>query len=425
MAKRCLIISYYFPPVGGGGVQRIVKLIKFLSKDNWQLTILTAQNDIINLPEDKTILAEVEHLVSLNKVQINGERNFFSFLLNNLIPQKSSFFYRWLSAFFYIPDIRKSWLIPLHQSLKAELRKKNYDCILVTSPPYSLAVFASQITRELSIPVILDMRDPWTNNPYKIHPTAYHYKKDLQLELQSISKIKYGISAYKNLVDFYDKHIPDFNTQTWNIIPNGYDENDFSKLGDDSFNNGKFNIAFSGTFYSHINNPTTLLEAIAQLDSDVRNRIIFHHIGNTQINLNKIISRLNLENHVKLWDYLPHHTCLKQLNKMDSFCFILDDRNKDSVNTIGGKVYEYLRFRKPILALVPENGEAAKLINTTNSGEVISPNNTAQICETLEKWINGNFEYQYLGIESYSREKQARLFLNVLNRACGMDQPNN
>ena len=107
---------------------------------------------------------------------------------------------------------------------------------------------------------------------------------------------------------------------------------------------------------------------------------------------------------------------------MDALCFILDDRNRNSINTIGGKVYEYLRLKKPILALAPENGEAADLIASTQSGEVISPQNTDKICETLSRWILGKNNYKYLDVDRYNREKQARQFLQVMNRACSRDQ---
>jgi glycosyltransferase involved in cell wall biosynthesis len=421
MVRRCLIISYYFPPVGGGGIQRIAKLIKYLSNNNWQFTVVTSQNDVITLPEDNVISNEVKHLVNLKKIPISKPRSIYSTILRSISPSTSNFINRWLSALLYIPDIRKKWIMPLHKTLINELNKSRYDCILITAPPYSLAIFAAQITRQLSIPVILDMRDPWTNNPYKIHPTKYHYNKDLQLELQSIATIKHGVSAYKSLVQFYEKMIPNFDSQRWEVIPNGYDEDDFRELKIDSFNN-KFNIAFSGTFYSHINNPMPLFRSIAQLDPIVKDKILFHHIGSTQINLNKLISKFRLNSNVKIWGYLSHDECLKQLNKMDSFCFILDDRNKNSIYTIGGKVYEYLRFKKPILALVPENGEAANLINSTNSGKVISTKNIDKISSTLKDWVEGRFNFKYLGIENYTRKKQAQQFLKVLNRACAMDQ---
>ena len=139
-----------------------------------------------------------------------------------------------------------------------------------------------------------------------------------------------------------------------------------------------------------------------------KNKILFHHFGESQINLYKMISKFKLEDNVKLYGYLSHKDCLGKLNQMDALCFILDDRNQNSVNTIGGKV--------------PENGEAADLIIHTKSGKVISPQNTHMISETLKEWIGGNTNFEFSDTEVYSREMQARQFLNVMNRACSRDQ---
>ncbi|MEJ2052348.1 MAG: glycosyltransferase [Calditrichaceae bacterium] len=418
MARRCLIISYYFPPVGGGGVQRMVKLIKFLSRKNWQFTVLTADNDIVSLPEDPTILDDIDNPVKIIKVPLTSNNNRIYSIIRSALPSKSGFIQRWLSAFLYIPDIRISWIKPLNRSVTDELKHQKYDCILITSPPYSLAVYAAQISQRTSIPVILDMRDPWTINPYKIHPTPYHYYKDRHLELESISHIEFGISAYQTLIDFYRKNISNFREDQWQVIPNGYDEEDFQDLNTDRLDNKCFNIAFSGTFYSHINNPRPLFKAISQLSPEMQHKLKFHHLGESQIDLPYLITKFKLQNRIKLWGYLPHKECIQLLNRMDAFCFILDDNNKNSSYTIGGKVYEYLRLKKPILAMVPVKGEAADLINATKSGKVISPHDTQGITAVLNNWINGDMKFDFEGIEIYEREKQARQFLNVINRAC-------
>ena len=418
MVKRCLIVSYYFPPVGGGGVQRMVKLINYLSRFNWQFTVFTAKNDVISLPHDESFLSEIDKSVKIIRIPITNNNVKTKYYLSFFKSGRSGYLQRWLSAFIYIPDIRKKWLIILRPALLAELNTNKYDCVLITSPPYSLAILASELTTGLSLPVILDMRDPWTGNPYKIQPTLFHKWKDRKMEIESITKIRYGISAYKRLIRFYEKQIKDFDTGRWTYIPNGYDENDFKNLTSETFNNGKLNIAFSGTFYSHVNNPEPLFKAMASLDERYKNKVLFHHLGSSQIKLNKLISKYRIENSIKQWGYLPHRVCIETLNKMDAFCFILDDRNNNSVNTVGGKAYEYLRFKKPILAMVPEAGEAAELIKKADAGEIVSPHNTEQIMQILKNWMDGDINYRFKNIETFSREEQARQFLNVLNRAC-------
>ena len=101
---------------------------------------------------------------------------------------------------------------------------------------------------------------------------------------------------------------------------------------------------------------------------------------------------------------------------MDAFCIILDHKHIHGGNTIGGKVYEYLRLKKPILALVPEKGEAPELIEKTRSGQVIAPSQTAKIVQTLNDWVNQYPEFDFVGIENYSRERQAESFLKLLNK---------
>ena len=123
------------------------------------------------------------------------------------------------------------------------------------------------------------------------------------------------------------------------------------------------------------------------MDDDIRDKIVFHHIGESVISLQKLASRYQVEKNIKSWGYRSHKECLDILAGMDAFCFILDSKNPNSGNTIGGKVYEYLFLKKPILALVPEKGEAAEIINNTQSGMVIDPYQSATIADQLCRWI--------------------------------------
>lgn len=422
MAKRCLIVAYYFPPSGGGGVQRIVKMTKYLSRQDWKFTVITANENLKTLPSDQTLLNDIPPDLQIRRVDVDLAGDKRGLLRSFSSGGRSSYWKRWLSALRYIPDMRKAWLPDVRNIVHDELQKESYDCLFISSPPYSLALLAAQLQDEISIPVILDMRDPWTTNPYKLHPTKYHYWKDWRLERLAISKINYGISAYQTLLEYYLAHIPDFMPQRWRVIPNGYDEDDFIKIKPVLRQPGFFNVAFSGTFYSHINNPEYLFRAMALLkrnNPEIGGRLRFYHIGQSSIDLDKMVNRYSLTGQVIRLGYLPHQACLNVLAGMDALCFILDDRHKNSSQTIGGKVYEYLRLKKPILALVPPQGEAARLIHETQSGSVITPTDTAQIAQILSEWIRTLPSFSFMGIEEYSRERQAAAFLNVLESAAG------
>jgi glycosyltransferase involved in cell wall biosynthesis len=409
MSKRCLIVAYYFPPLGGGGVQRVTKFIKYLSRLDWEFTVITSKPEsVYNTQSDESLLAEIPDTTEIIRIPnpYNTSPNTIKSKLISFL--KSNYFTRWIISFFFFPDLYRRWTRVAKDQIHEQLNQKEYHVVMVSSPPYSLACLAADLTEEIKLPVVLDMRDPWTTNPYKIHPTFFHYGIDKRIEFKTISKIKYGISAYKTLIDFYCENIPGFNANSWITIPNGFDEEDFFSLKTESQNNHYLNIAFSGTFYSHLNNPELFLKAISKLRAAHQQRIKFHHIGSSVISIKQMAEKMGLQGCVHEWGYKSHKECLEILSGMDVLCFILDSAVKNSAFTIGGKVYEYLRLKKPILALIPQNGEAASIIKETNSGVIIDPHNTDKITATLKKWIDKMPEFKSHNLKKYEREVGAK-----------------
>ena len=420
MAGRCLVVTYYFPPIGGAGVQRVTKLIKYLSRDGWKFTVVTAREYGSFQPEDDSQLAELPEDIKIifvdSELPLSGKINLKKVPFFN----RSSYWKRWLGAWIAVPDIRKKWISIAQKVILNELSKEQYDCIFVTTPPYSLALLAANLQNLTSKPVILDLRDPWSIHPYKIHPTLVHYYMNRMMEFKIIKNIKFGTSAYAKLLDYYQNHIPGFNTDHWTFIPNGYDGEDFKGLSKIKLENGRFHIGYSGSIHSKINNPQILFKIIADLKKckpEYIEQIYFHHVGKSQIDLQKISKKYGLEKQVKIWGYHPHVKALEILSAMDSFLLLHDDKFKYSEYIVAGKTYEYLRFQKPILGLVPENGEAAELIRKCNSGVVISPHNKRRIQSVLLDWIQNRPNFQFEDIELYNREKQASQFSQVFEKA--------
>ncbi len=413
MDKRCLLITYYFPPLGGGGVQRLLKLIKFASGQGWQFTVLTAEEQSGFVAEDPSLLTEIPEKTSIIRLP-------FKLPSTKQAKGNANYFKRWLSAFLFVPDSRKGWVQKAWQKLQSLNPDQQFDLVLISIPPYSLSMLANKIQSTWQIPVVLDLRDPWTLNPYKIHPTPFHRWLDAALEKRYLNSVQFGTSAYQRLIDYYVSHWADFKKENWCVIPNGFDEEDFIDLpATDSGKSSFFQIGFSGTIYSHLNHPTPLFKAMAKVKEKWPQqgaKLRFVHVGKSHIDLNKLAAQYGLENQVQSLGYLPHKEALAKLNEMDSLCFVLDDRDKRSRFTVGGKVYEYLRLNKPILALVPEEGEAADLIKTTNSGVVISPQKTEAIASLLHQWLNGeNRKFNFENIENYRRDVQASKFVQFFD----------
>jgi glycosyltransferase involved in cell wall biosynthesis len=411
-------VAYYFPPSGGGGVQRMTKLIKYASRRDWTFTVLTANDFSISNARDQSLLAEIPSGVRVIRLAIPAIASHFKSTILSQFTASSSYWKRWISAFRYIPDIRRGWIEPARQAALNELKQAAYDCILVTSPPYSLTILAAQLQKETDTPVIVDFRDPWTSNPYKLHPTPYHLRKDRQIEFSVVRQIRHGVSAYQTLLEYYQQSIPEFLRANWTVIPNGFDENDFTDLQPVNQDERFFNLAFSGTFYSHINNPQRLFRAIGRVNNQrgQNRKICFHHIGQSFVNLPRLAKKYGLSDQLVSHGYLEHKACLSLLAGMDGVTFILDNSHRHGDKTIGGKVYEYLRLKKPILALVPQHGEAARLIHETNSGCVLQPDQAGRIEQTLDNWRQNPPQFPFCNIAQFSRERQAEKFVEWMNK---------
>jgi len=404
LAKRGLVVTYYFPPSGGGGVQRWAKIIKYLSRLDWKITVITAPIEP-GIPIDKTLLDDIPPQVKIVRSSMTSETSSILMKLAALIPR--GYWQRWISASINITDSRGYWNNHARSLIEKEIDSNEYHALFFSIPPYSIADLAAEYTRLLNIPVFLDMRDPWTINPYKIYPTIFHRYLDRRKEKKIIADIDNIISVYKSIPQEYDRIIPSFSKTNVHIISNGFDEEDFNDFKSVNIQKGSgLNLAFSGTFYSHLNRPDKLFAAIRNLKSEGIN-VRFHHIGDSAFDVERVAKKYGIGDQITLWNYQDHKSCLEILNAMDAFCVILDPDNKMSVNTIGGKLYEYLRLRKPILGIVPESGEAANLIQETNSGIVCGNNTPISIAVALKELIDDSRVNRFIGIEKYARKNQA------------------
>lgn len=404
MAKHGLVVSYYFPPVGGGGVQRWVKFIKYLTRWNWQLTIITTEIEE-SLPIDSSLLNELPDTIKIirtrnpksSKAVIN---HFFSHLSRGYLQ-------RWLSAFYYITDSRKSWNFLAEQAIDREMKENKYDALMITSPPYSLAELAAKYSAKNDVPVLLDMRDHWTTNPLKIHPTLIHSYIDNKHENRALSGVNFLTTACQSIMKHVKAKNNSFSSENALVITNGYDEEDFTELVPSQLElSGVYNFGFSGSIYSHLNSPEFLFSAMRSL-KDEGIEIHFHHIGESVYDISKLAQKQGIQNQLHTWGYLEHSECLKVLLAMDVTCQILDERVTNSEKTIGGKLYEYLRLKKPILAMVPAKGEAAQMIKETNSGIVCPSRNVDEIVAAIKQIIDEPKRFTFDGIEKYKRENLA------------------
>ena len=182
---------------------------------DWQLTVITAPAEP-KMPRDNSLLEELPPATKILRTPVVAERSGLSAWLNNRLSR--GYWQRWLSALVHITDSRKGWNRQALDLLNRELQTEEYDCLIISSPPYSLVQLAAEMKASADIPVILDLRDPWTTNPYKIYPSGLHRLLDRRREQKYIAGIDNLISVYHTTFEHFDKTIPGFQHKSKIVI---------------------------------------------------------------------------------------------------------------------------------------------------------------------------------------------------------------
>lgn len=420
--KKVLIIAYYFPPLGMGGVQRASKFAKYLPAFGWKPFVLTVK-DVEYLAKDPSLLEDLPP-----KVKIIRTGSFdplrISFILKSLFKKgrqehayvkKATVEKSKLASWLFFPDSKIGWLpFALLSGLKI-IRKEKIDLIFTTSPPPSLHLvgyFLKLLTRK---PWVADFRDPWIGFHYEDYPTPFH----LWLKNRLVGLITQNAEAIISINEKITQRLFSLYPFIKNIktIPNGYDESDFdmptSAKSDLKMQNSHFFIiAYLGTFSPDHNPEPFLLGLRSLLDERKmhKEKIKFIHIGLCMgIDLDDVIKKYDLSGVVERIGYLPHKEALARLQ--DASLLLLTTSPSPEAEMIStSKLFEYIPLKKPILTIVPPKGAAAQVVSSLNLGKVVSPADPEEIKRQLlfffSEWERGGLNLNVNGekIKAYSRK---------------------
>lgn len=395
--KKVLIISYYFPPVGGAGVQRILKFVKYLPEFSWEPVVLTVKN--IQYPAyDASLLEEIPKGVkiyrsgSLDPLRLNHILGKFlgGAKKNSSESKEKSHFISWLSKFLFIPDNKIGWLIyAVIKGLKIA-KKNNIDLIFSTSPPPTAHLIGLLLKKFLKVPLVVDFRDSWETSLEEKSPSFIHGWLQRKIERKILKNADSIITVNEQIQNiFQNKYLQ---LPNLSVVTNGYDEKDFRDVKE--IRPDKFTVVYLGTF-NRINDPLPFLQALSELSSEVaefKNQVRFVHIGMTlDFNFSELIEKLELQKIVENKGYLSHGDSLKELSSASILLLITtDSAGAETLTT--GKIFEYFRSGKPILGILPPSGAAASLIKENGAGVIVSPKNILGIKQILKdyfrKWIN-------------------------------------
>ena len=419
---KALIITYYWPPSGGSGVQRWLKFVKYLQDFAITPVVYTVDNPEYTLV-DKTIQKEVPKNVEILKQPIQEPNTIFSKFKSKqqetsagFLNPNPSFFeskLQYIRANYFIPDARKFWVKPSVKYLSDYLNNNEIDVIITTGPPHSLHLIGLELQKSFSVKWIADFRDPWTDIDYfhQLPLTKNSIKKHKELEQKVLQNADEVLVVGKTMKQNFKK----FNKNI-HIISNGFD-------GELSNNKNELDMNFTITHIGMMNadrNPKILWEVLAELvneNEDFVSDLQIKLIGKSANEVHQSILENNLEKHISFIDYLPHKEVMDY--QKSAQVLLLAVNNVPSANgIITGKIFEYLQAKRPILAIAPSDGDLAEIINKTNSGRVIDFDDKEKLKNTIldfyKKYRDGDLNIESKNIEQYHRKNLTRQLSDVI-----------
>lgn len=382
--RRVLIISYYWPPTGGSGVQRWLKFAKYLPSQGWQPVIYTPSNPE-QLAVDESLVAEIPPEAEVIKRPIaepyaiyhklTGRKEQKGAGLNPINAQKKTFKQRlmlWIRSNFFVPDPRAGWVRPSVRFLKEYLREHPVDVIVTTGPPHSVHLIGRGLHRALGVPWVADFRDPWTRMYYfgNLPMLPWVKRRHFRLEKSVLDEA----SAVIAVTPFVAEDFRSMGSAPVELITNGYDEDDFAAALPPR-TDGAFRVVHTGLFASD-GNPLALWKALSGLCScskDFASRLEIRLAGKVDPEIVEAVQAAGLGANLRLLGYLSHPDSVAELRQADVILMPLRDSPEYS-KAYPGKIFECIAAGPVVLGIGPADSAAAQLLRETGAGDMVGWN---------------------------------------------------
>ncbi len=384
---KVLVLAYYFPPLGLSGVQRTLKFVKYLPHYGWQPVVVTAAPRGY-LAFDPSLLSDApSHLPilrtpSLDPLALFG-RGSPDAAGHGIVPREAlrQGLARAAKALF-LPDNKLGWLPFAVRAGTAAIRAHRPQVLFSTAPPPTSHLAAALIKGQSRLPLVLDFRDLWSDNPFEWHATPLHRGLNRTLERLALRAADAMVAIHEPMLAALQTRAPRRPERRDRVISHGYDPEDFTDVKATS--RDRFTVTYAGTFIEGIT-PEPFLRALADLVRQHpawRSRIHARFLGLPRTETVALVKALGLGDLVTIEGYLAHrHATAALVESHLLWLTVPPDERYAGVCT--SKLYEYLGARRPILALVPE-GVAASVIRAAGAGRVVAPHDVAGIAAALE-----------------------------------------
>ena len=416
--KRILLISYYFPPSGGSGVQRMLKFARYLPSYGWLPTVLTVDPKFAAFPStDESLLQEIPPEVKVIRTRawdpfslyarFQGKKKADVVVVGH-VGGKSRFkrVARWLRGNVFLPDARIGWVPFASRVVRKLVQEQKFDAIMSTGPPHSSHLVGMAAHKTSKLPWVVDMRDPWAEIYYRDHMYEGRIAGKIQsaLERRVLSTASAVISVSGHWGMGLKRRVE---IQRYEMIPNGFDPADISwNQATQTKKEGTFTLAYIGT-YNLRRHSSALVGALQRLQATTPVEV--HLVG-------KVVNPEALEAYhaggipVKGLGYLPHDEAVAYMQGVDVLLLALPRIHDDSSSgVVPGKAFEYMSARRPILALGPTDGDLADILSQVHAGNIFDYEDQEGMFDFLKNCLESREDVWPINDQALAEYERPRL----------------
>jgi hypothetical protein len=433
MGKRVLIITYYWPPLAGSGVQRWLKFAKYLPDFGWEPIIFTPENPDFEL-NDHSLLYDISPNLEVIKFPIwepyqlfrrfkKGKPKNVSSILEN--RDKSLFDRIGIAARanFLVPDPRIFWVKPSTEFLIDCVLKGQFDAIISTGPPHSLHLIARNVKRKTGIPWIADFRDPWTQWDFNISLPMMNWVRRLHKNLEK--SVLSEASEIVTISPTFQKEFATLSNKNVRLITNGFDESDQNHQGISPLERKTFDeleILYTGVIDA-LRDPVPFFNVMKSVFSQSRKSMKCRFVGKVPSSIIDYVRNDEyLKEHVIFEGYVSHQKVFDFYQRADLLLLVLTKENNSKGN-IPGKVFEYMASGKFTLALGNPQGDTAHILSSSNAGRVFLHSDHEGLFDFLNQFDPKVFSTKKQEVDQYSRKKLTEKLVKLINDIVENDLP--
>lgn len=411
--KRVLVVAYHYPPVGEVGVFRTLKFTKYLPQFGFRPVVLTVKNRSVGA-RDATLLDEVPREAKVIAT-VSAEHRFLR------APSRLGINLKW----FFVPDTHVGWLPFATHYGAAAIWKEDIDIIFATAPAFTSLLVGHALKKRTGKPLVLDYRDPWTQNAFTTYPTRLHRRLEEGMEGAVLRSADYVVTTTEEISQRLTRKYP-FIRNRCETIPNGFDSDDFRGLERDA-SSDRFTITYTGTFYG-LRTARYFLAAlrnVADKNKHLQDRIRVVFAGPEDRHTVRLVQELGLQDIVELTGFISHRESLQLMMNADVLLLVMGGGevvgNGMGTMMIPGKTFEYLAARRPILTLAPD-GAVSDLVRATASGMVVPPESIGAIeraiLDLFGRWQAGSLSMTSGDVSVFERRTLTARLAAVLESLC-------